>query len=112
MTDPGPAPGLPAPDTVTEAMELLAAEGYTASFDMVDGDLRCLPCGHRHPAEGALVERFVRFEGESDPDDEAIVLGLRCPTCGARGIMVSGYGPSADPNELDILKVLYRKAPH
>jgi hypothetical protein len=41
--------------------------------------------------------RFVfRFEGVSDPGDEAIVLGVECPQCGDRGIIVSAFGVDAD----------------
>jgi hypothetical protein len=108
MTEAGPMAGEPAPDTVTEAVQQLVADGYDADYEIRRGQLRCAPCGHSHDAEGAVVERLYRFEGMSDPDDEAIVLGLRCPVCGRRGVLVSGYGPSADPDDLDALTILYR----
>ena len=59
-----------------------------------------------HGADRGLVERVDRFEGASDPDDEAILLGLRCPECGALGTFTSGYGPSADPIIVDQLVML------
>lgn len=85
-----------APDTVTEALALLVADGYTADFNLVVGTSRC-PGGAAHGLEGAVIERQFRFEGESDPEDEAIVLGVHCPGCDARGVVVSAYGPTADP---------------
>ena len=36
----------------------------------------------------------------SNPDDEAIVIGVTCPACEAKGVLVSAYGPAADPEEL------------
>jgi hypothetical protein len=98
-----------APDTVTEALRLLADEGYTESFDVDKGVARCHGCGDVHEPEGAVVERIFRFEGMSDPDDEEIVFGLRCPACGARGTLVSAFGPLADPDELAALRILGRR---
>ncbi|HXC16624.1 MAG TPA: hypothetical protein VNV60_04205 [Holophagaceae bacterium] len=88
------------PETVSAALAQLAAEGYTADFSSHGHDLHCRACGKGHAAEGAQVEKVYRFEGASDPDDQAIVLGLRCPECGVKGVLVSGYGPSTDPGEI------------
>ena len=86
-----------APDTVTEAVELLTREGYVDDFRLcADG---IVAAGHDapHPTSTAIVDFTFRFEGDSDPGDEAIVLGVRCATCGRRGILVSAFGPAADP---------------
>jgi hypothetical protein len=91
------------PDTVTEALALLQAEGYTADFNLEGTAATCSACRHRHALEGAHVQRQYRFEGDSDPGDEAIVLGVRCPACGALGVIVSAYGPDADPELLQQL---------
>ena len=87
------------PDTVTEAVALLEAEGYTHDFnaDLEQGSTVCPACAAPHRLADAVIEREYRFEGPSDPGDEAIVLGLRCPSCGERGVLVSAFGPSADP---------------
>ena len=99
---------LPEPDTVTDALTVLEADGYTESFFVRDGRVRCRACGSDHEAEGAVVERIYRFEGASDPDYEDIVFGLRCPACGIGGTLVSAFGPGADPEELDALRILGR----
>ena len=85
-----------APETVTEALALLAAEGYAVDFNLHGTAAECTACGTTHDLAGAIVERHFRFEGDSDPGDEAIVLGLRCPSCGVRGVLVSAYGPDGD----------------
>jgi len=95
-----------APDTVTEAVAILESEGYTANFFPKSRALHCAACGSTPDPTGAVVDRIFRFEGTSNPDDEAIVLALRCPVCGARGVMVSGYGPSTDPDDVDVLLAL------
>ncbi len=99
------ASSLPAgfPGTVSGALKQLADEGYTADFSARPGAVHCIACGKEHSAEGALVEKVHRFEGASDPDDQALVLGLLCPTCGAKGVLVTGYGPSTDPDQVSLI---------
>jgi len=94
------------PDTVTEAIELLRSEGYTADFELSDGSLCTSGDGAVCTAEDAVVERLFRFEGPSDPGDEMIVFGLRDPGSGVRGTLASAYGPAADPEVRDHLSGL------
>jgi hypothetical protein len=88
-----------APDTVTEAMALLEAEGYRDPVELTAGGLVCVSCGADTPPTALAdvqVDHIFRFEGESDPDDEMIVVGVSCAACQARGIIVSAYGVDAD----------------
>ncbi|HEY2333205.1 MAG TPA: hypothetical protein VGH94_14905 [Acidimicrobiales bacterium] len=91
------------PETVTEALALLAADGYGVDFNLVGRTMTCPVCHAVRDLERAAIERQYRFEGDSDPGDEAIVLGLRCADCGARGVFVSAFGPDADPELLSHL---------
>jgi hypothetical protein len=93
-----------APDTVTEAVELLQADGYTAEFTLSGLSNTCASCGDVHELTHGVIERQFRFEGVSDPGDEAIVLGVRCPMCDIRGVIVSAFGPDADPALADLLR--------
>jgi hypothetical protein len=88
------------PDTVVEALGLLANEGYTADFEVRGHELCCATCSAQHPVGDLMADHVYRFEGMTDPGDEAIVIGITCPVCGARGSVVSAYGPAADPDEL------------
>jgi hypothetical protein len=94
------------PATVLDALSVLAAEGYPASFLLRPDGLRCGACGVEHTLERAEVERVYRFEGPSDPDEEAVVYALRCPICHGGGTLVSGFGPGADPELADRLVML------
>jgi hypothetical protein len=94
------------PDTVTEVIAALQADGYRSGFDIRGGKLWCDNCGEPHETAVAVIERVERFEGQSDPDDEAIVFAMVCPRCGGRGTLVAGYGPTADPESLDVVAQL------
>jgi hypothetical protein len=95
------------PTTVLEAVQLLEGEGYTAQVRVNDdGTITCGACKETCALEHALVDRVFRFEGVSDPDDEAIVLGLRCPGCDVKSTLATPFGPNADPRLLKGLVLL------
>jgi hypothetical protein len=99
------------PDTVTEAVELLQAEGYTSDVMVGPNTFTCPACGQASPLADAHVDKVFRFEGESDPADEMIVIGLSCPACGQRGLLVSAFGPDADPEHAEALRSLAGHGP-
>ena len=103
-----------APATVLDAVHQLEAEGFGESFSLRPDGLHCGACGTSHLTSAAEVVRVHRFEGPSDPDEEAVVYALRCPVCGAGGMLVSSFGPAADPEVVDRLILLEErfKEPH
>ena len=88
-----------APETVVEAIAVLRALGYTADAEVRGESLRCGACDTEAVLSGLVADHVYRFEGMSNPDDEAIVVGVSCPVCNAKGVLVSAYGPSADPED-------------
>jgi hypothetical protein len=101
-----------APGTVTEAVALLASDGYGDDLHLDGGQLACTSCGTSHAPDTIEVDRVFRFEGPSDPADEAIVLALRCPACGTKGSLVSAFGPDADPDLAEAFVYLASRARH
>ncbi len=107
MNDSSPVPD--APDTVLDAVRLLEGRGYTDSLSLGSNVIRCAGCAVDQKVEDVVVDEVFRFEGASNPDDEAIVLAIRCPACDVQGTLVSAYGPGADPEVLDSLVMLERR---
>jgi hypothetical protein len=106
MAEPDAQPQTPTgPETVTEAVQYLAARGYADSFALAAEGLSGPGDDQLHALHEAVVDYQFRFEGESDPGDEAIVLGITC-SCDLRGVLVSAFGPSADPQHAAILRGL------
>jgi len=95
-----------APATVLDAVNLLDADGYGASFILRGDGLHCAAGKGMHDVGQIEVVRVYRFEGPSDPDEEAIVYAIRCPVCGVGGSLVSAFGPGADPAVTDRLVML------
>jgi hypothetical protein len=93
--------------TLVEEVDALRSRGYTADFSVTpDGLLRCDTCTCTLRPEEAVIEETARFEGPSNPDDQAIVFGLRCDGCGVRGVLVTAYGPTATAAEAAVLTAL------
>ncbi|MEO5723114.1 MAG: hypothetical protein ABIQ39_12630 [Ilumatobacteraceae bacterium] len=98
------------PETVTEAVAFLGDLGYAYEFQVTSEGLTVEGRDELHAFETAQVDYRFRFEGDSDPGDEAIVLGVTC-SCEVRGVIVSAYGPNADPMHTAVLRALTRQPP-
>jgi hypothetical protein len=87
--------------TMTEVLAQLDADGYVADFRLDNGVVCPKDC-----AGPATFDSTWRFEGASDPDDESIVLALRCPVCGTRGVVATAYGAMLSGPEAAALAAL------
>jgi hypothetical protein len=96
-------PNVEPPSGAAEAVQVLRADGYGDSIEVSVDGIWCSGCQQTHSVTGVVQERIFRFEGASNPDDMSIVVGLRCTICGRTGVVVSAYGPDADPRLFDIL---------
>ena len=65
---------------------------------------------HNDLGTTAVIDETVRFEGDSDPDDEAILLALTVPAsaggCGHRGWFAAAYGPDTPAHDVAVLQAL------
>jgi hypothetical protein len=93
-------------ETLREAMERLHACGYDHDFTVEPAGLRDRETGRVFAPEDMLIDEVVRFEGITDPGDEAILLGLRHAGGIVRGTLATAYGPPAEPEEAEILQRL------
>lgn len=98
-------------DTVVEAIRGLKQRGFTIDFNLEPGRLVCdqtpLSLG---PSDFQIVEVY-RFEGESDPADEAAVYAIESRS-GQKGLLVTGFGISAEGlGEEMVEKLAYFRAP-
>ncbi|MGE5521079.1 MAG: phosphoribosylpyrophosphate synthetase [Candidatus Dadabacteria bacterium] len=78
--------------TLSETVNGLKREGYDHDFNLKE---ECLICHETNvqlsPAEFE-IDAVFRFEGESNPDDEAVVYAISSPVHGIKGVLVNAYG--------------------
>jgi hypothetical protein len=96
-------------ETLSEALARLADAGFRDDLVVEDGGLRAVD-GHRsyHP-EDLVVAEIVRFEGDSNPDDEAIVFALSAADGTPLGTYTTPYGPSLDAADVEVITHLSAK---
>jgi hypothetical protein len=93
--------------TISETIAEFDAQGFLDAFRAEPGGLRALAAGRSFAPESLVVEHVRRFEGESDPDDMAIVFALRSEAGDVRGTFTTEYGPTlADPNAAEAMSRL------
>jgi hypothetical protein len=90
-------------DTVSEAIAGLKKRGYNMDFNLGEN---CIVChGDKFDVKDFEIVEFHRFEGESDPSDEAVVYAIESTT-GLKGSLVSGYGISAEGMSAEMARKL------
>jgi hypothetical protein len=91
-------------DTVSEAINDLRKRGYTEDFNLgmdtlTCGEIKCRP-------EDFDITEIYRFEGNTDPADEAIVFAIESKVNNIKGVLVNGYGISNDSLSAAMIKKL------
>lgn len=84
--------------TVSKALKELADKGFTTDFNLDEQQIV------RHPDDFEIVHIY-RYEGESDPGDEATVYGIRAKS-GEQGVFVAGDLSFADGSAAKVLHEL------
>ena len=90
-------------DTVSEAVNGLKKRGYTVDYNL---NFDCITCGDAplKPSEFEIAEVY-RFEGDSDPADEAVVYAIESKH-GQKGVLVNGFGISSDEASDEMIEKL------
>jgi hypothetical protein len=92
-------------DTVAQAVNGLKQRGYIIDFNLDNDSITCKTTPVTlSPAEFEITEVY-RYEGESDPADEAIVYAIESKH-GHKGVLVNGYGISSDAMSDEMIRKL------
>jgi len=82
-------------DTVAEAVNGLKQRGYTIDFNLEADNICCTKTPLTLTPSDFEITEFYRFEGNSDPADEAVVYAIESRR-GDKGLLVTGFGISAE----------------
>lgn len=92
--------------TVTEVLAHLRTLGYVEDFNLQQN---CLVCSNGHYSvfhNEFVIDKVYRFEGDSDPADEATVYAISSPKYGIKGVLVNGAGIYTDEMTDEMLETL------
>ena len=90
-------------DTVSQAVNDLKQRGYTLDFNLKGSALECQ--GQKFNPKEFEITEFHRFEGNSDPGDEAIVYAIESRN-GLKGVLVNAFGVYSEQLSDDMMKKL------
>jgi hypothetical protein len=90
-------------DTVSEAINGLKERGFGLDFNLLEN---CIVChADKFDVNDFEIAEVHRFEGNTDPSDEAVVYAIESVN-GMRGVLVNGYGISAEGMSAEMAKKL------
>jgi hypothetical protein len=84
--------------TVTTALEELKEKGFNIDFNIQENRIINSP-------DDFEIVHLYRYEGESDPGDEATVFGIKSST-GEKGVFVAGLSTFTDSTAAMVLNEL------
>lgn len=88
--------------SVIEIIESLREEGYFDDFSIKNEVLQSDTNGKRYRPEDLIIEKIERYEGDSNPSDNAVIYVITAKD-GTKGIIVDAYGAYADPKIAKII---------
>lgn len=91
-------------DTLSDAVNGLKKRGFNMDFNLSEN---CLVCHEdKFDVNDFEIVEWYRFEGETDPADEAVVYAIESNK-GLKGVLVNGYGVSADSMTSEMARKLH-----
>ena len=87
---------MPYMKSLTTCLNRIVADGYKEDFKITEKGLYWIERNKEYTPDQVHIVNFFRFEGNSDPDDNAILYVIETDD-GVRGTLVDGYGIYGDP---------------
>lgn len=89
--------------SLAACLNKMVSDGYVEDFKATDRGLTSVHSSKHYFPEQLHVVNFFRFEGNSDPEDNAIMYAIETDD-GSKGTLVDAYGAYADENISRIIK--------
>ncbi|HJW16936.1 MAG TPA: hypothetical protein VJ499_07440 [Flavisolibacter sp.] len=94
---------MPYMKSLANCLTHMVNDGYTEDFTITEEGLRSIQHLNNYLPEEIQVVNFYRFEGESDPDDNAILYIIETVD-GTKGTLVDSYGTYNDSRISNFMK--------
>ena len=93
-------------ETVSEGLTDLKKRGFTTDFNLAFDNIKCNETGMcLSPSQFEIVEHY-RFEGNTDPGDEAVLYAISSKDHSMKGVLVSAYGMYSEQISDDMIRKL------
>ena len=95
--------------TLSETLARLKKEGYTEDFNLHGLYLAGQRSAIQLAPDEFVVDQHFRFEGPTDPADEAVLYAISSVRFNLKGTLVNGYGPSSDEAADRIIRAIQQQ---
>lgn len=92
--------------TLSQTVNSLIKLGYDHDFNIQEECLVCHQVNKTLAPEDFQIDKVYRFEGESNPEDQAILYAISSEVFNIKGTLVDGYGISSDAASAKLIKKL------
>ena len=83
--------------TLSACTKMLEDKGYKTPFLVSKEGIKSVSSDRMYKPNQVRIVDFYRFEGDSDPEDNAIIYALEAIS-GERGLLIDAYGSEGDIN--------------
>jgi hypothetical protein len=83
--------------TLSGTINELRQQGYTEDFNLRQNCLECRNGHFKVFTDEFKVDKYYRFEGESNPSDAAILYAISSDRHQLKGVLVNAYGIYSEP---------------
>src|SRR5690606_23903613 len=79
-------------ENLVEAIEGLRKQGYTEDFNLLQDCIECRRRDFRLFHHEFHIDKYFRFDNQTDPGDESIIYAISSQDGSHKGILINGYG--------------------
>lgn len=94
-----------------ETLKKLQSQGYTANLTPMQDHFECELGEVSLYPDDFTVDKIVRFDNTSDPDDQSILYAISAKKGGIKGVYIESYGPQSVDLSAKMLEAL-KDHPH
>ena len=92
--------------TLSQTINGLMEAGYSHDFNIREECLVCNQTNEVMSPDEFQIDKLYRFEGATNPDDQSVVYAISSKKYAVKGILVNGYGISADAESARLIEKL------
>ena len=93
-------------ESLSSALARLEAKGFRQSLRARRGALRIIETDETLEPERLQVAEIVRFEGDTDPDEEVVLFALRAADGAPLGTYATMFGPATPREDAPVVRRL------
>lgn len=94
-------------NSLIDAIAQYRKEGYLEDFNLKENCLECRGGKYEVLHDQFNIDKYYRFEQDTNPDDESIIYAISSDKYNLKGILINSYGIYSEPIADEMLSKLH-----